>query len=368
MYRGKTIAALIVAAGQGTRMGATIPKQFLKINDRGIGFLAADVFHGMEIIDQLIFITQREYLNYSQQQLPYARVVEGGNSRSESVWKGLCQLSSSVDFVLVHDGARPFVQPEIIRRVLEGAFEKKAAICAVSPKDTIRNHRGTLNRDELYCVQTPQGFERTLLVQAYEQGGKKGFKGTDDASFVEALGHSVAIVEGSYTNIKVTTKEDLPMETKVGMGYDVHRLVSGRPLILGGVTIPWEKGLLGHSDADVLIHSIMDALLGALGQGDIGQWFPDTEEQYKDAFSINLLTQVGEKVKAQGYCIENIDVTVMAQRPKILPYAEEMKKNISNALQISKNRINIKGTTTEGLGFIGREEGLAAQALCTIKR
>ncbi len=368
MYRRKTIGALIVAAGFGTRMGGSLPKQFLEINGRPLSFMAAETFASMEVIDEVVFVTREDYVDYSRKELPFARVVEGGSTRSESVFQGLEELASRVDYVLVHDGARPFITPEVIERVIEKTLQTGAALCAVSPKDTIRTRRETLVRDELYCVQTPQGFDSTLLLQAYQAGREKGYQGTDDAGLVEALGHEVALVLGDYENIKITTKEDLPMETKVGMGYDVHRLVPQRDLILGGVKLPFERGLLGHSDADVLLHSIMDGLLGALGEGDIGRWFPDDDPRYEGISSLKLLEQVGVTLKEKGYAVEHIDATLMGQRPKIAPYVASMKKNIADALQIKEYRINIKGTTTEGLGFIGREEGLAAQAICTIKK
>ena len=197
---------------------------------------------------------------------------------------------------------------------------------------------------------------------------KEGFKGTDDASLVERAGYEVEIVKGDYRNIKITTKEDLPMENRIGTGFDVHRLTEGRDLILGGVSIPFERGLDGHSDADVLVHAVMDALLGAAAMGDIGKLFPDTDEAYRGISSIELLKRVGSLLTESFFLIGNIDVTVMAQRPKISPYTEQMRENISEALGTEKSRISIKGTTTEKLGFVGREEGIAAEAVCLIYR
>lgn len=210
------------------------------------------------------------------------------------------------------------------------------------------------------------------MEQAYEEGEANGFFGTDDASYVEQLGIRVSITQGDYGNIKITTKEDLPeqesLETRVGSGYDVHRLVEGRDLILGGVNIPYNKGLLGHSDADVLLHALMDALLGAASLGDIGEHFPDTEEAYKGISSLELLDRVAERLKEEGFSVGNIDATIMAQKPKLAPYKEKMKNNIAEALGIPLGSINLKATTTEKLGFVGREEGIAAEAVCIIKR
>ena len=215
-------------------------------------------------------------------------------------------------------------------------------------------------------VQTPQGFRFDLLMNAYEKAYADGYYGTDDASLVERIGVHPALVEGSYANIKLTTREDLPSVTRIGKGFDVHRLVEERKCIIGGVDIPNKKGLLGHSDADVLTHAIMDALLGAAALGDIGRIFPDSDEQFKDADSIKMLEQVGYMIREKGYGISNIDATVICERPKISPYVEEMIENIAKALKIDSDRINIKGTTTEKLGFTGRKEGIAAEAVCIL--
>jgi len=224
-----------------------------------------------------------------------------------------------------------------------------------------------LERKNLYSVQTPQTFERTIIENAYTKAFSDGYFGTDDGSLVERLGLPVVIAEGDYGNIKITTREDLPLEKRVGMGYDVHRLVEGRRLVVGGVLIDFEKGLLGHSDADVLVHAVMDALLGAASLGDIGQHFPDNDMRYKDISSLELLSRVGELLKENGYTACNIDATIMAQRPKMMPHAQRMKENIAARLGMSVENINIKATTTEGLGFVGREEGIASQAVCIIE-
>ena len=248
------------------------------------------------------------------------------------------------------------------------AAEYRAAVCAVRPKDTIRTGQGTLNRDELYAVQTPQGFDTAALKAAYEAAYAQGFYGTDDAGIAEGAGLEIRIVPGSYDNIKITTREDLPMETRVGTGYDVHRLEEGRKLILGCGCIPFERGLLGNSDADVLVHAIMDALLGAAALGDIGKLFPDTDDRYKGIYSIELLKAVGEAVSEAGCTIGNIDATLVAEKPKIAPYIEAMRENIAGALDIDTDRVSVKATTTEKLGFAGRQEGMEAQAVCILNR
>jgi 2-C-methyl-D-erythritol 2,4-cyclodiphosphate synthase len=307
-------------------------------------------------------------------------IVPGGAQRQDSVYAALSTIPEDVDFVLVHDGARPFVTEETIEALIEGTVKHGAAVAAVPVKDTIKSAEDgifseTLDRSRLYSIQTPQGFGRKLLKQAYERAFSENFYGTDDAVLVEKMGEKVYLVKGDYHNIKITTKEDIILgeailgeETRIGTGYDVHRLTEGRKLILGGVEIPFDKGLLGHSDADVLIHAIMDALLGAAALGDIGRHFPDNDESYRGISSLLLLKRVGGLLTESGCRIGNIDAVVIAQRPKIAPYIGEMTARIAETLDIEENRINIKGTTTEKLGFCGREEGIAAQASVLIRR
>lgn len=207
-----------------------------------------------------------------------------------------------------------------------------------------------------------------MLIEAYEKAYDDSYRGTDDASVVERAGYEVTIVDGDYENIKITTKEDLPLENRVGMGFDVHQLAEDCRLVLGGVEIPWEKGLLGHSDADVLLHAVMDALLGAAGLGDIGRHFPDSDEQYRGISSMKLLESVKGLLDENFYKVANVDATIIAQKPKIAPYAEEMRKNIAGVLDVDQSRINVKGTTTEQLGFAGRGEGIAANAVVSLYR
>ena len=282
------------------------------------------------------------------------------------------RLDPATAYVLVHDAARPFVTETVVRDVIRCASDRGAAVPCVAVKDSLRETEGDgsrcVDRSRFFAVQTPQGFRRELLVEAYEKACEDGFSGTDDASLVERLGHHIEIVHGDYDNIKITTKEDLPMENRVGTGFDVHRLVEGRKLILGGVEILYEKGLDGHSDADVLIHALMDAMLGAAAMGDIGRHFPDTDDEYKGISSMKLLEKVNNILAENMYSIGNADITVIAQKPKLSPYTEKMRENIADVLGIGKDLINIKATTTEKLGFTGRGEGIAAEAVCSIYR
>ena len=217
-------------------------------------------------------------------------------------------------------------------------------------------------------MQTPQGFRTDVIREAYRRAYAEGFYGTDDASLAERAGYSIAVAEGSYANIKITTKEDLPVEMRIGSGYDVHRLEEGRKLILCGTEIPFEKGLLGHSDADVALHALMDAMLGAAAAGDIGRHFPDTDDRFKGVSSMELLKQTLMVINKEGYAPGNVDITIIAQRPKLQPYIEQMRENTAAALNIGKESVSVKATTTEKLGFTGRGEGIAAQAVCILTR
>ena len=302
-------------------------------------------------------------------------IVCGGSERQESVYNALQEVNRKrpgVEYVLIHDGARPYVNEETVLGVIKAAAENGAAAACVAMKDSVRKTFGdksiSVDRNDYFAVQTPQGFKKSYLIEAYDKALKEGYRGTDDASLVERAGYEVKVVDGDYQNIKITTREDLPVESRVGTGFDVHRFETGRNLILGGVKIPYENGLAGHSDADVLLHALMDALLGAAALGDIGVHFPDTDDRYKGISSLILLSKVRELLNENFYSIGNVDITVIAQKPKISPYTEEMKSNISSVLKIEKNRINIKGTTTEKLGFTGRGEGIAAEAVCSIYR
>ncbi len=368
MYKDKTVTAIIAAAGSGSRMGGHLPKQYMKTGGEVILRKTAAMFASCDIVDRIIVVVDRAYMDLCEEVLAGIKheLVAGGSKRQDSVYEGL--KHADTDIVLIHDGARPFVTQQIITEVTAAAAQYEAAVCAVTPKDTIRTKRNTLDRKELFAVQTPQGFDTAIIKKAYEQAYTEGFYGTDDASVAERAGNDIRIVPGSYANIKITTREDLPMETRVGTGYDVHRLTYGRKLILGGVCIPFEKGLLGHSDADVLVHAIMDALLGAAALGDIGKLFPDTDDRYKGISSIELLKRVGEVIGEAGYSIGNIDATLVAQKPKIAPYIDDMKKNIADALGIDIQRVSVKATTTEKLGFTGRQEGMEAQAACILNK
>lgn len=378
MLDNRKVITIIGAAGSGKRMRSKLPKQFLKIGGQTILEKTVNVFAQCGLVDKLIIVTSQEYVPTCQAlfgkliESEMLSVVTGGEQRQDSIKAGLAAVSKIAEddsVILVQDGVRPYVTGELIERVCHAVIESGAAIPAVPSKDTIRHiEEGTLDRSKLVCVQTPQGFEYSLICKAFQQAEKDGFYGTDDASLVERLGHRVRIVEGLTENIKITTPEDLEVEMRVGTGFDVHCLTEGRRLILGGVDIPYEKGLLGHSDADVLIHALMDALLGAAALGDIGKLFPDSDDKYKGISSLKLLGYVSEKLAEEGYSLGNADITVICQKPKLADYIPAMRENITAVMGADINKISIKATTTEKLGFTGRGEGIAAEAVCILTR
>jgi 2-C-methyl-D-erythritol 2,4-cyclodiphosphate synthase/2-C-methyl-D-erythritol 4-phosphate cytidylyltransferase len=315
------------------------------------------------------------------------QVVAGGDRRQDSVANGFAQVSSNTDIVLVHDAARPFVGPEVISRTIAAATEFGAAIPAVAAKDTVKVGitkddqtvvASTLPRDEVYLAQTPQGFRRKVLEDAIAQGLESD--ATDESMLVERAGYTVRLVEGDPTNIKVTTKEDLALarlrfqdgnrsnETRVGIGYDLHRIEMGRPLILGGVNIPSDFGLSGHSDADAVCHAVVDAMLGAASCGDIGQHFPDSDAQWEGISSLDLMQRTYALVYKQGFIVRNVDVVIIAEHPKIGPYVEDMRLNLAKVLSVELTRINIKGKTNEGVDAVGRGEAIAVQAVAMLEK
>lgn len=376
MYRDNRVIAIIVAAGRGKRLGSSLPKQFLKVRGRTILEMSVEAFEQNKYVDEIFVAANADYCELTEKLCrgfsKLKKIVAGGAERQDSVRAALDCLRGENGIVLVHDAARPFVSEAVINAVIEGTADFDAAIPTVPAKDTIRQVDGTgsrtLQRETLACVQTPQGFRISLLKHAFEKAQAEGFLGTDDASLVERMGINISMVQGEDANRKITTREDLETEMRIGTGYDVHRLVEGRPLVLCGEQIPYEKGLLGHSDADVALHALMDAMLGAAGLGDIGKHFPDTDERYRGISSMKLLQKTAELLREAGYFLGNADITIIAQRPKIAGYIPKMRDNIAEIMNCDENKINIKGTTTEKLGFVGREEGIASEAVCILYR
>jgi 2-C-methyl-D-erythritol 4-phosphate cytidylyltransferase/2-C-methyl-D-erythritol 2,4-cyclodiphosphate synthase len=317
------------------------------------------------------------------------KVVPGGEARRDSVRAGLAEANPNSDLVLVHDGARPFVTPDVVARTLLAAAAHGAAIAALPATDTLKEVdvecriTATLERSHIWLAQTPQAFRRDLLLRAH-QTVPAGSSATDDAGLVEQLGSPVHIVLGDVNNLKITTPEDLAraeqylssttddngprLDLRSGVGFDAHRFTEGRPLVLAGIRFPDAPGLLGHSDADVVCHAISDALLGAAALGDIGQRFPDTDPRYAGASSLALLIQVAALVRAESWGIGNVDAVVIAAHPRIAGRVTEMRQALAEALAIGVEQVSVKGKTTEGMGFTGRGEGIAVHAICTLHR
>lgn len=387
---------VIVAAGRGSRMGLDINKVFCRVD--GLSVLARTVraFATCPACDgRIVVVAAASEVEQARMLLAgdgvldsvYA-VVPGGEDRQASVLCGLSALDTREGIVLISDGARPFVSREVIASSISSAQQQGTGVAAVMLKDTVKrvDTRGivveTPERDTLRAVQTPQTFSLPLILRAHAWALKNGIRATDDAALVERMGHEVVLTTGDTENIKITTPEDLLLAQRLaarnsnkkegntlraGHGYDVHRLVPDRELIICGVHIPYELGLLGHSDADVAAHALTDALLGAAALGDIGRHFPDTDARYKGADSIALLRAAYDMVKARGYALENADITIIAQRPKLKDYIPAMRENIAKCLGVAEDQVNIKATTTEGLGFEGEGLGISTHAVCMIK-
>lgn len=385
----KFTSAIIAAAGSGSRMKSDISKQFIMLGDIPVLAKTMLAFESATEIDEIIIVTKnadipavtllREKYDISK----ITHIINGGNTRQESVFNGV--KSARGELILIHDGARPFITPDEINSVANALYTHKAAALGIPVTDTLKSAdddaviTGTVDRSNLYSIQTPQGFRADIIKKAHAVAAQNNISATDDCALCENLGIGIKIIEGSPTNIKITRPDDLKMSAAIlgekgdvkvmrsGLGYDVHRLVENRDLILGGVKIPHELGLLGHSDADVLLHAIMDALLGAAALGDIGKHFPDTDDKWLGADSGELLGMVLKLLCEKGAKIINIDATIIAQKPKIAPHIPQMIDNISNILNIDKSCVNVKATTTEKLGFCGREEGIAAEAICCVE-
>jgi len=384
----RSTAALIVAGGQGRRLGCSGPKAFLRLGDSPLLLWSAHTFEQVPEITQIVLVVPADYCETAQsiaQQVGLTKltaVIAGGNTRCDSVFAGLQALSDDPpDLVAIHDAARPFVSTEVISRTIAVADQVGGALAARPVTDTLKQVddefavANTVGRTSLWHAQTPQTFRFSTIYDAYQQAQAGGWQATDDASLVERLGGTVKVVEDEVRNFKITVPDEWQraqelvagsQQLRIGQGFDVHPFAAQRPLILGGIRIPFDLGLAGHSDADVLLHAIADALLGAAGLGDIGQHFPDTDRAYKDADSSQLLGQVMDLVAEAGYRPSNVDATIIAQRPRLADHIPVMRQHIAATLELSESQVNVKATTTEQLGFVGREEGIAAQAVALI--
>ena len=372
----------MVAAGQGLRVGGTVPKQLVDLGGASMLRRSLEVFDRHPQVSHIVVVLPEIHVAggadlIGRLQRPCV-IVAGGARRQDSVANGFDALTGDVDVVLIHDAARPFASPALIDRVIEGAAGSGAVIPAIPVRDTVkrvdRSSRlitATIPRDEVWLAQTPQGFRRDVLRDAIARGAA-GAEATDEAMLAEQAGHPVTIVDGEIENMKITTPQDLEAarsrfnsgrDIRVGTGYDLHRLEGGRVLVLAGVVIPFEKGPVAHSDGDVLCHSLVDAMLGAAGAGDIGRHFPNTDAAWKDAPGLDLLARSIEIVRRLGWSVANADVTIVLERPKLAAFVPQITERLAATLAISTDSISVKGKTNEGVDAVGRGEAIAAHAV-----
>lgn len=383
------IFCIILAGGKGSRLNPQIPKQFLKIDDKSILELSILEFYHSNHISKIQLVINPSFVTNTKEQISKYGLLEpvtGGKTRQESVLNGLKAICKyKPDYVLIHDAARPFIDCLTIQKIVDSLKKNDAVVPAVKLVDSLKYCEDNIviksvARDSLYQIQTPQAFKFDKIYKYHLQTKDNNF--TDDASIFENFGEQVKIIEGSINNFKITTNEDLQrakdfMLTKqskirTGIGYDVHKFCNAKLpqdnfIKLCGVKVPSARSLEGHSDADVGIHAIVDAILGSLAMGDIGDHFPPSDDSFKDVDSAIFLEFCKQELSKKSSQINNIDVTIICEKPKISSYKNLMKKKIAQILDISDDLVNIKATTTEKLGFTGRGEGIACQAIATIE-
>lgn len=389
------IGAILAAAGSSSRLGDDTPKQFQRLGTTPMFILAMDAV--LESADEIVIAVPRGAIETARSLLAEAglpgegafegrriTVVEGGDRRQDSVAIALSHLSKDIETVLVHDAARPFATSALTERVIDAVSEAGAAVPVVPIPDTVKRVQdarvvSTADRSEMRLVQTPQGFRRSVIERAYRELGDADV--TDEAQAVEQCGFDVTTVEGDPGNVKVTGSFDLELarlrvnrsldldtSARVGTGHDCHRLVEGRALVLGGVEIPFDKGLDGFSDADVVTHAICDALLGAAAQGDIGQHFPPGDPRFEGISSLKLLARVAEILSKRGLRVGNVDATIVAQAPRLSPFIDDMRGTLSGVLGIDSEAVSIKATTTEGMGPEGTGLAMSATAVAIVRK
>jgi 2-C-methyl-D-erythritol 4-phosphate cytidylyltransferase/2-C-methyl-D-erythritol 2,4-cyclodiphosphate synthase len=387
------VGAVVPAAGSGTRFGSRESKLLVRIGGRTVLEWAVGALASHPAVAEIVVVAPPAALAETHRAVGGIRgvvaVVAGGATRAESVRAGLGELSNDIDVVLVHDAARPALSQGTVDAVLAGVARWGAAVPGVPVADTVKRVgpdglvTDTVPRDALRTVQTPQGARRDWLERAYTSLDPAEGAPTDESALLERAGFAVAVVAGDPDNIKVTVPDDVgrlrrvlpertdgarfvPPTVRTGIGYDVHPLAAGRSLWLGGVEIPCSHGLSGHSDADVVMHAVCDAVLGAAGEGDIGMLFPDTDEANRNRRSCEFVREAGRLVRDCGYEIANVDVSLQAEAPRIGPYRSRMRAAIAGALGLAEAQVGLKATTCEGMGYVGRREGMACMAVATL--
>lgn len=378
-------AAIIVSGGSGSRMGR--PKQFLPLAGSTVAELSLKCFVGMAEVERVVLVLGEDALKEHGRRLSGGKVavVAAGPTRMGSVRNGFAALPKGIEVVAVHDGARSMITPEIVRATLAEAARSGAAVAAVPVKDTLKVvEKGgktvseTPERSRFWAAQTPQTYRYSVLKEALEKFAGDA-DATDESQLVERCGHKVSVVESSYENFKITTPEDITMagaiiegreggrrESRTGFGYDIHKLVEGRELWLAGIKLPHNKGLLGHSDGDAVLHACCDAVLGALGLGEIGIAFPPTDPKFKGLESKAIVAHVLEKTAAFGGEIVHLDATLIAEEPKLKPHYEKLKASLAALFQLPESRVSLKAKSNEGLDAVGRGEAIACHAVATV--
>ena len=376
-------AAVIVAAGAGRRAGGDTPKQWRTLRGRPVVLWSVEALRGAGAEQVIVVVSpdDREHAAALLDALPHVQVTPGGAERIDSVRAGLAAVEPDVEAVLIHDAARPFVTAAHVRDLLAALQTAEGALPALAVSDTLKRANagrvveGTAERAGLWRAQTPQAFRRAAIAAAYAVWPADEVP-TDDAAVLERAGGRVALTPGDPLLMKLTYPEDFPMAealasgariTRVGQGVDAHRFGPGDGCWLCGVLVPHDRGLVGHSDADAGLHALTDAILGAIGEGDIGDHFPPTDPQWKGAASDKFLLHAVELARAKGGRLLNADVTLICERPKVKPHRAAMRQRLAELLDLPLDRVSVKATTMEEMGFTGRREGLAAQAVCTVE-
>jgi 2-C-methyl-D-erythritol 4-phosphate cytidylyltransferase/2-C-methyl-D-erythritol 2,4-cyclodiphosphate synthase len=383
------VTAIIAAGGRGQRFGGTQPKQLLPLQGLTLLQRSVDAFLAHGSVDELVVALPADVAanppDYLRGTAKPVRIVVGGVRRQDSVANAFHAVAPASEVILIHDAARPFVSADLIDRTIAAAAVHGAAIAALGVTDTVKRTGGagddrviveTIPRQDIVLAQTPQGFRRDVLAAALALGESSG-DATDEAMLAERAGYAVRVVSGDPANVKITTAEDFeaarrrigPARTgRAGTGYDLHRLVAGRPLVLGGISIAAERGALGHSDADVICHALTDAVLGAAGLGDIGMHFPDTDPRWKNARSLELLAQVVALAAEAGFEVGNVDVTVVLEAPKLRAHIDQIRGSLAVALRVAVDRVSVKAKTNEGMDAVGRGEAIAAHAIALLRQ
>lgn len=383
-----SVAALVLAAGRGRRSGPGIPKQYRRLDGNSAIYSSLSAFldhPGVGYVQPVIHVDDRDLFEKASQGLAIAPPVSGGDTRQASVLAGLTSLEPQTpDLVLIHDAARPFLTCELIDRAIAAGRSSGAAVPALRVSDTVKEVDAagrimrTIDRATLRTVQTPQAFGFKALLAAHRRAQEAGLSDfSDDAALAEWAGMTVTVFEGESTNMKLTMPDDFSRaheiallrhgDMRTGMGFDVHAFGPGDHVMLGGVPIPFDRALAGHSDADVALHALVDAVLGALADGDIGQHFPPSDPKWKGAASDQFLIFAAERVAARGGIIAHLDVTIVCEAPKVGPHRDVIRARIADIAGLDMSRVSVKATTSERLGFTGRGEGIAAYATATVR-